>query len=213
MQVRSAACWAAVSTGGFTVVETVWPPVLTDAVILGTVPVSWSASSDRAPTALVTPLTLATVLTASLGNVIRVPGTKKSWVNFVPAGPSLARSVMTEELAAASAAVSDELSDPPGPPAKNPPPPPPAGAPPPGKPPPMPLGAVVVVVAVDRVGATVRVTMMSVPTDLSGDSALDCASLRPWETPMIPMTRPTPAARPTAVTIVRPRRRRSSFHA
>ena len=32
------------------------------------------------------------------------------------------------------------------------------------------------------VGATVRVTMMSVPTELSGDSAFCCASVRPFET-------------------------------
>ena len=49
-----------------------------------------------------------------------------------------------------------------------------------------------------------RVTMMSVPTEFSGESALFCASLSPWETPMIPMTRPTPAASPIAVTTVRP---------
>jgi len=71
----------------------------------------------------------------------------------------------------------------------------------------------VVDVDVDVVGATVRVTMMSVPTEPSGDSTRFCASVRPSETPMIPMTRPTPAARPSAVTSVRPNRRRSSFHA
>jgi len=99
--------------------------------------------------------------------VINVPGTKKSCVNFVPAGPSFAKSVMTEELAAASAASSEELRVVPPRPAKNPPPPPPP------PPPPNPLeGVVVVVVAVESVGATVRVTMMSVPTELSGDRAL-----------------------------------------
>ena len=214
MHVRSADCWAAVSVGGFTVAEIVSPPVLTEAVSLGTVPDSCSASSDSAPTAPVTPFTLATSATACAGKVISVPGTKKSCVNLVPAGPSLARSVMTDEFAAASAAASVALS--PAPPRpKKPPPPPPANPPPPVKPPPPPkppVGVVVVVVAVDSVGATVRVTMMSVPTDLRGDSALVWASLRPCDTPMMPMTSPTPAARPAAVTSVRPMRRRSSFH-
>ncbi len=71
---------------------------------------------------------------------------------------------MTEELALASAAASLELSAVPPCPAKNPPP----GAPPAKRL----VGVVVVVVAVDVVGATVRVTMMSVPTDPSGESAL-----------------------------------------
>jgi len=72
---------------------------------------------------------------------------------------------------------------------------------------------VVVVVAVESVGATVRVTMMSVPTEFSGDRALFWASLNPCDTPMIPITNPTPAARPIAVTTVRPSRRRNSFQA
>ena len=60
---------------------------------------------------------------------------------------------------------------------------------------------------------TVRVTMMSVPTLDRGDSTSLCALLRPSETPMIPMTRPTPAARPSAVTTVRLQRLRSSLPA
>jgi hypothetical protein len=48
--------------------------------------------------------------TAWVGNVIRVPGTKKSWVNFVPGGPSLDRSVSTEEFAFRRAVVSAVLS-------------------------------------------------------------------------------------------------------
>ena len=56
----------------------VWPPVVTVSVSLGTVPVSWSAWSDRPGTADATPLTAATSATAALGKVMRVPGTKKS---------------------------------------------------------------------------------------------------------------------------------------
>ncbi len=63
------------------------------------------------------------------------------------------------------------------------------------------------------VASTVRVTMMSVPTDDRGESTLFCAWVRPSETPTIPMTSPTPAASPMAVTTVRLHRRRSSFHA
>ena len=37
-------------------------------------------------------------LTATDGKVMSVPGTKKSWVNWVPGLPSLARSVITEAL-------------------------------------------------------------------------------------------------------------------
>src|ERR1035437_1227689 len=125
MQLRSADCCVDVRTGGFTVAEIVCPPVLIEAVILGTVPVSCSASSESAPTLLATPLILATSLIAGEGKVINVPGTKKSCVNLVPAGPSFARSVMTEELAFARAAASAELSADPPRPAKNPPPPPP----------------------------------------------------------------------------------------
>ena len=91
MHVRSAAVCAAVSVGGSTVVEIVWPPVLT-------VPLSWSALRESAPTAEVTPGILATSLIATDGKVMSVPGTKKSWVNCVPGLPSFARSVMIEEL-------------------------------------------------------------------------------------------------------------------
>ena len=91
MHVRSTAVCAAVSVGGSTVVEIVWPPVLT-------VPLSWSALRESAPTADVTPGILATSLIATDGKVMSVPGTKKSWVNCVPGLPSFARSVMIEEL-------------------------------------------------------------------------------------------------------------------
>ena len=67
MQARSAAVCAAVSVGGLTVVEIVWPPVLTVSVIFGTVPLSCRASSDRAPTAVVTPGIFATSLIATEG--------------------------------------------------------------------------------------------------------------------------------------------------
>jgi hypothetical protein len=80
---------------------------------------------------------------------------------------------MTDEFAASSADVSFELSAAAAPPEEST--ATAAGetaaageAPPPAKPP----NVVVVVVAVDRVGATVRVTMMSVPTDLSGRQRL-----------------------------------------
>ncbi len=56
----------------------VWPPVVTVSVWLGTVPVSCSACSERPGTAEATPLTEATSLTAAFGNVMSVPGTKKS---------------------------------------------------------------------------------------------------------------------------------------
>ena len=58
-----------------------------------------------------------------------------------------------------------------------------------------------------------RVTMMSVPTEPSGERTLFWASESPWDTPIMPITRPTPAASPKAVTSVRPQRRRSSFQA
>src|ERR1700722_11436247 len=78
MQARTAALWAAVNGGGLATLEIVWPPVVTVSVSLGTGPVSWRAWSDRPGTAEATPLTLATSDTATLGNVMRVPGTKKS---------------------------------------------------------------------------------------------------------------------------------------
>ncbi len=78
MQARTAALWAAVNGGGFCTLVIVWPPVVTVSVSLGTVPVSWSAWSDRPGTAEATPFTLATSDTATLGKVMRVPGTKKS---------------------------------------------------------------------------------------------------------------------------------------
>ncbi len=122
---------------------------------------------------------------------------------------------MTEELLSARADASEAFC-----PAlpdrreKNPPPPPPAPPPPP-KPPPANPGAVVVVVdavAVVVATPTVRSTTMSVPTDDNGDSTLVWALDSPLDTPMIPMTRPTPAARPRAVTRVRLHRRHSSCH-
>ena len=157
MHVRSTAVCAAVSVGGFTVVEIVWPPVLTVSVIFGTVPLSWSALRESAPTADVTPGILATSLIATDGKVMSVPGTKKSWVNCVPGLPSFARSVMIEELLLSSVAACElsVLLKPPTPRAKNPPPPavkvpaPPAGKVPPvgNEPPPLKDGRVVVVVA------------------------------------------------------------------
>ena len=203
MQDRSAACCAAVSwDGGFTVVFIFCPPVFTVSVIVGTVPVSCSACSESAPTAEVTPEIFATSLTATLGKVMRVPFTKKSWVNLVPGFPSFARSVITEELALARVASSDELSD--------------AAA---GDAPAeerrlrhrRPRSAATRRRGTGRgrgrrrrrrrPGATVRVTMMSVPTVLRGERIWFWASERPSETPMMPITSPTPAARPIAVTI------------
>ncbi len=117
-------------------------------------------------------------------------------------------------LSSVAACVLSVLLKPPIPRAKNPPPPPVGKVPPVGNdPPPLNDGRVVVVVVWDVVGATVRVTMMSVPTDPSGDRTLFWASESPCETPMMPITRPTPAASPKAVTSVRPQRRRSSFQA
>ncbi len=103
----------------------------------------------------------------------------------------------------------------PAPAPKKPPPPAPVPPPPPPNPP---VGVVVDVVVVDPVlevgvASTVRVTMMSVPTEVRGDNTLFCAWVSPSETPTIPMTSPTPAASPMAVTTVRLHRRRSSFHA
>ena len=45
-----------------------------------------------------------------------------------------------------------------------------------------------------------RVTMMSVPTEDRGESTLFWAWVSPSETPTMPITSPTPAARPMAVT-------------
>ena len=78
MQARTDASWAAVKGGGLATLLIVWPPVVTVSVTLGTVPVSCSAWRDNPGTADETPLTEATSDTAALGNVIRVPGTKKS---------------------------------------------------------------------------------------------------------------------------------------
>jgi len=134
MQVRSAAACAAVSFGGFTVVEIVWPPVLTVSVIFGAVPLSCSASREGTPTAEVTPGIFATSLIATEGKVMGVPGTKKSWVNCVPGLPSLARSVMMKELLLSSVAacVLSVPLKPPTPRAKNPSPPPVGNVPPVG---------------------------------------------------------------------------------
>ena len=217
---RTEASWAAVSGGGFCTLVIVCPPVVTVSVWAGTVPVSCRACRDRPGTAEATPLTEATSATAALGKVMSVPGTKKSYVNCVPAGPSLDRSVSTDELALRSAAWSEAFNEVmaeapprprPAPAPKKPPPPPP---PPPPKPPPVGAVVVVVVEALEVVVAsTVRVTMMSVPTEESGERILFWAWVRPSETPTIPMTSPTPAARPMAVTTVRLHRLRSSFHA
>ena len=131
-------------------------------------------------------------------------------MNWVPGGPSLDRSVMTDELLLARAASSLAFwLALPEPAPKKPPP-----APPPARPPPKPPGAVVVVVVEvdDDVLATptVRSTTMSVPTLDRGDSTLFCAFESPLDTPTMPMTRPTPAASPRAVTSVRLQRRHSS---
>lgn len=66
-------------------------------------------------------------------------------------------------------------------------------------------------VLVEVVGATVLVTMMSVPTEPSGERILFWALDKPSETPLMAITRPTPAARPRAVTTVRPDLRCNSF--
>src|SRR5256885_2903502 len=58
---------------------------------------------------------------------------------------------------------------------------------------------------------TTRVTRMSVPMLCRGARTWFCALSSPCETPMIPITRPTPRASPSAVSTVRPRRRRSSL--
>ena len=55
-----------------------------------------------------------------------------------------------------------------------------------------------------------RVTDMSVPTPVRGSSTFACASSSPAERALTVITTPTPTARPSAVRIVRPRRRRSS---
>ena len=55
-----------------------------------------------------------------------------------------------------------------------------------------------------------RVTVMSVPTPVRGWSTFCWAWSRPLETALVVMTKATPTASPSAVRIVRPRRRRSS---
>ena len=55
-----------------------------------------------------------------------------------------------------------------------------------------------------------RVTDMSVPTPVSGSRTFACASFRPCESAFTVTTSATPIARPSAVKIVRPLRRRSS---
>ena len=127
-------------------------------------------------------------------------------MNFVPGLPSFDRSVVTFEFSDASALMSARfrlLLFPPGPPKKN---------------PRFARGSVCALA--DGVGValvplldapTTRVTRTSVPIELSGASTFACAWSKPCETPMMPMTSPTPAARPSAVRIVRPRRRRSSL--
>ena len=58
--------------------------------------------------------------------------------------------------------------------------------------------------------SAVRVTVRSVPMPASGSRVALCASSSPFERLAIAITRPTPTARPSSVTIVRPRRRISS---
>ncbi len=77
-QLRTDASCAAVSGGGVVVLVIVCPPVVTVSVTVGTVPDSCSACRDRAGTAVWTPLILATSDAATCGNVMSVPGTKKS---------------------------------------------------------------------------------------------------------------------------------------
>ena len=55
-----------------------------------------------------------------------------------------------------------------------------------------------------------RLTVMSVPTPVSGARTFCWASSRPLETALVVITSATPTARPSAVRIVRARRRRSS---
>ena len=55
-----------------------------------------------------------------------------------------------------------------------------------------------------------RVTDMSVPRPVRGFSTFACAWLSPVERALTVTTSPTPTARPSAVSRVRPRRRRSS---
>ena len=146
-----------------------------------------------------------------------VPGTKKSWVNWVPGLPSFERSVITDALFSRSVAACDPLApfvDPATPRAKNPRHPRRPDQPHPCRRPcHRTSGWSCVVVLFVVVGAIVRVTMMSVPTVPSGERTRFCASDRPWDTPTMPITRPTPAASPRAVTSVRVQRRRSSFSA
>ena len=56
-----------------------------------------------------------------------------------------------------------------------------------------------------------RVTVMSVPTPVSGLSTSSCARSSPADSAVVVTTSPTPSARPSAVRIVRPLRRRSSL--
>src|SRR5438093_3853936 len=173
MQLKTAWRSGSVRGAGRCTDEMVWPPVVNVSVICGTVPVSCSACSDSPGTADCTPATDVTVRTACCGKVISVPGTKKSCVNFVPAGPSFDRSVSTEELALRSAAwslsfncCSASAPGPPPGPAKN---PPPGPRPPPGTWSADGDGLGDALEAFDS-APTVRVTMMSVPTLERGES-------------------------------------------
>ena len=189
----------------------VCPPVVTVSVTVGTVPVSCSACSDRAGTAACTPLILATSDTASCGKVMSVPLTKKSLLNWVPGGPSLARSVSTDELLLSRALASDALAPAAPdrrrthrPPARH------RHAPPPPKP--RRRWSSWSTTREVLATPTVRSTRMLVPTLDSGDRTCACALERPLDTPTMPMTSPTPMANPRAVTNVRLQRRRSSCH-
>ena len=106
-------------------------------------------------------------------------------MNWVPGGPSLDRSVMTEELLLARAASSLAfwLVLPDAAPKK------PPVPPPPGRPLKPPGDVVVVVVEVDDdvlATPTVRSTTMSVPTLERGDSTLFCALRARWTPPRCP---------------------------
>ena len=201
-QVWTAACSASVRGAGVAVAVSVSPRVTKVAVWVGTVPVWCSTSWVSPAVAEATPGTFTVAVSASAGKLSSVEERKKSWVNLVPAGPSFERSVVTLLFSASSAFASLAfalLRLTPAPP------------PPPGlalkKPPPL-LFWGPLLVAVD---VATRVTRMSVPMDDSGCRTAVWASLNPWERPMIPRTRPTPTARPRAVTRVRPHRRRSSW--
>ena len=127
MQVRSAVVCAAVSVGGLTVVEIVWPPSLTVSVIFGTVPLSCRASRERAPTAALTPGILATSLIGDRGEGEERAGHEEVVGELRPGLAELGevgddRGVVVEQgrgLRAVGAA------EPATPRAKNPPPPPP----------------------------------------------------------------------------------------